>query len=464
MAYVQSVTNTADPTATTIAATLPNPIVAGNCVVVLVSWYIAGSAEVATCADNIGNTYAQVDQAYENQIQVGAQVFLAKNVVAGTPTVTVTLPASRQFRRITVLEYNAVDADPLDQHAVVQSAAAVTGTDGTVSSSITPTVDNCTIVGLLVDSQGSMTIAAGTGFTERTDLTDQQSEDLAQTTAAAITAKWTVSTTHWVVKFVLALKPYTGDPPTGITGTDRGSGSTNTGSQNTLVVTPGSNFSPRSWAVLFVAYDNSGTNGADPFSAITDSAGNVWTSRQNSLNDPGAASAGIAVRVFTSDMSVKKLTTGDTITVSFGGITTVARAWALHEVKPGASRVISYVTGGQASQTSATPSITTGSITSGDIVLAGVGREGNTAPTGDADSSSGTWSAVLGSRVGTTTSGAEIVTQRKVVTGTATQTYNPTFGGTSADGCNVWIQLTEIPAGLHPTERRTPRRRALQRM
>lgn len=231
-----------------------------------------------------------------------------------------------------------------------------------------------------------------------------------------------------------------------LTGTDRGSNATNTGGQSTLAVTPASNFAARSWAVLVVAYDNSGTNGADPFSAISDTKGNTWTSRINALNDPGAASAGIVLRFFTTDQSGGLLTTGDTITVSFGGTTTVARAWALHEVAPGANGQVSYVTGASSTSTTGTPTITTGSITSGDMVIGGIGREGNESPTGDSDTTRGSWSTLLGGRVGTTTSGAQVVTQRKVVTGTGTQTYNPTFGGTSRDGCNGWVQFREIPA------------------
>lgn len=230
-----------------------------------------------------------------------------------------------------------------------------------------------------------------------------------------------------------------------LTGTDRGSNATNTGGQSTLVITPGSNFAARSWAVLCAAYDNSDTNGADPYSSIADSVGNTWTSRINSLNDPGAANAGVALRIFTSDMSVAKLTTGNTITITFT-TTTVARAWALHEVLPGANGKVSYVTGNQETASTATPTITTGSITSGNMVVAAVGREGNEAPTGDGDSSNGSWSSLLGGRVGTTTSGAQVVSQRKVVTGTATQTYNPTFGGTSRDGCEAYVVLAEVAA------------------
>lgn len=234
-----------------------------------------------------------------------------------------------------------------------------------------------------------------------------------------------------------------------LTGTDRGGSATNTGGQSTLVVTPASNFAARSWACLIVAYDNSGASGADPYSSITDSVGNTWTPRRNQRISPGnAANDGQCLRAFTSDMSVAKLTTSDTITVSFGGTTTVARSWALHEILPGANGQVAYVTGAEETATTATPTITTSSITSGDLVIGAVGREGNEAPTGDSDTSNGSWSSVLGGRVGTTTAGSQCVTQRKVVTGTGTQTYNPTFGGTSRDGCEMWVQFRETASSF----------------
>ena len=230
-----------------------------------------------------------------------------------------------------------------------------------------------------------------------------------------------------------------------ISGTDRGSGANNV-SATTLVITPGSTFTGvGALAVLCVSYDNSGTNGADPFASITDSRGNTWTSRVASLIDPGAANAGAATRIFESDMAAGLLTTSDTITISFGAFSVPAKAWALHEVTPSAGYKPVFVQGAQATQTSGTPSITTASITSGNMVIGVVGREGNSTRTGDADTLNGSWSTLLSAGAGTTTSGQEISTQRKVVNASAAQTYNPTYGGTSRDGCNLWAEYTEVP-------------------
>src|ERR1051326_8772503 len=111
-----------------------------------------------------------------------------------------------------------------------------------------------------------------------------------------------------------------------LSGTDRGQNSTNTAGQTSLALSPASNFNAGKMAVLCVAYDNAGSGGSDPFSSISDTKGNTWTPRQNVLNDPGAASAGQCLRIFTTMQDVGTLTTGDTITVSFGSTTVAARS------------------------------------------------------------------------------------------------------------------------------------------
>jgi hypothetical protein len=226
--------------------------------------------------------------------------------------------------------------------------------------------------------------------------------------------------------------------------TARGTGGNSTGATSIAIV-PGSNLAAGTVAVLCISYDNSGSSGADPYSSISDNVGNIWVPRQNSLNDPGAANAGNTGRIFDCAQNVRALTTSDTITISFGSTSVPAKAWALWEVKCSQNNCSTqYITGGQASQTSSTPSITTGSITTDDVVIGCITREQNGTRTDDADSSNGTWSTGQATGFGTTTGGAEIITQYKVVSGTATQTYNPTFGGTSADGCNLWVQYREV--------------------
>lgn len=232
----------------------------------------------------------------------------------------------------------------------------------------------------------------------------------------------------------------------------RGTGARNTGSENTYAITPASNFSGISgaMAVLALAYDNSGTNGADPFSGVTDTNSNTWTSREDELNDPGAANAGVAGRIVTTPMAGGVLDTGDTITAAFGGLTTVARSYALWEVIPQDGYALSFGTGASETSASASPTITTGSLNAGDVLIGAMGREGNDAATADSDTSNGTWTAQQATGVGTTTSGAQIASQGKIILASGTQTYNPTFGS-SRDNVEMWISITQAPATVTVT-------------
>lgn len=227
-----------------------------------------------------------------------------------------------------------------------------------------------------------------------------------------------------------------------LTAANRGSGG-NATAATSITITPGSNFTAGALAVLAISYDNSGTQGADPFTTITDSVGNTWTSRVNSLNDPGAASAGAAMRIFTSTIST--LTTANTITVNFGASTT-AKAWTLTEVASNVSGgVASYLTGAQATGSGTTQTITTSSIAINNFVLGALGQEGNGTRTGDADTTNGTWSTAQATGFGTTTGGMEIISQYKIVTAAGTQTFNPT-ATPLGDWCIGWISVTEVIA------------------
>lgn len=226
-----------------------------------------------------------------------------------------------------------------------------------------------------------------------------------------------------------------------LTATNRGSGGNNTAATS-LAISPGTNLTAGAFAILAVAYDNSGNQGSDPYASISDSVGNTWTSRVNSLNDPGAASAGAALRIFTSTVST--LTTANTITVSFGANNTTAKAWTLIEVTSNATNgSVVYVTGAQATGSGTTQTITTSSIAINDLVFGALGQEGNGTRTGDADTLNGSWSTAQSAGFGTTTGGHEIISQYKIVTAAGTQTYNPT-ATPLGDWAIAWVSVSEV--------------------
>lgn len=217
-----------------------------------------------------------------------------------------------------------------------------------------------------------------------------------------------------------------------LSGTDRGTGGNGTASTS-LTCSPTSNCTAGAMLVLVVAYENSGTAGADPYSSISDNKGNTWTSRQRALYDPAASGAGQVVGIFTCQQNVAALTTGDTITVT---VSSSARwAYALIEVVGGI-----YVQGGAGTGAgTGTPTVTTASITNANMVVGGGGAESADTWAGDADTSHGLWSAHQHTGFGSGNTGVSVTAQYKVVSATATQTYNPTV--TSSNCILAWIEV-----------------------
>lgn len=239
-----------------------------------------------------------------------------------------------------------------------------------------------------------------------------------------------------------------------ITATARGNGNAQA-SSTTLAFSPSGNFASGSWAVLVYAVDNSNTNGTAHTSiTVTDSNGNTWTRRVSALNDPGAADAGVEGAIFTTPMDGGTLTTGSTITITTSTAST-AKACNLWEVIPDGGFSIGYdnAAAGTAQNASAAPSVTTASITSGNIVIAGVfGERGQQTVNDDADSSNGSWSTgqQANSSTGVGVIGVFSGSQYKVVTGTATQTYNPTLNF-ACDLVTGWVSLTQTAGGSDVT-------------
>jgi hypothetical protein len=232
-----------------------------------------------------------------------------------------------------------------------------------------------------------------------------------------------------------------------LTGTDRGTGTHNT-SATSFTLNPGSNFTAGALAVICLAADNSSSGGAtNNITSVTDSLGNAWLALQKPIFDNGTASAGVQGGIFTTNQSAGTLQTGTTITVTFG-TATVAKTWTLMEVTAAAGYQAMVLTGANAAGQAASnaPTVTTGTIAVGDMVIATVAMEAGTTQTltGDADTTNGTWSTAQYAEIGSTTSGSAIGSQRKVQTTTAsTQTFNPTLGLTCDLICS-WISVREI--------------------
>lgn len=211
---------------------------------------------------------------------------------------------------------------------------------------------------------------------------------------------------------------------------------------NLVQINPSSNFTANTFGVLAIAYDNAGTQGADPYTSITDNAGNTWTSRFNGLNDPGAASAGATLRIFSANIA--SLTTVQQITINFSA-TVTAKAWILYEFSSNTSGFTAGFLSANTPTTGSATAVATSSVTvnNGDAILGAVAYEDSGAYTGDSDTINGTWSLPNNPSIGTGTSAMSLAGQYKVVNATGTQTYNITLP-TAADWVAGSIIVTEV--------------------
>lgn len=234
-----------------------------------------------------------------------------------------------------------------------------------------------------------------------------------------------------------------------LTVTDRGTNNVNS-SSTTWVISPTSTIAAGSMGVLCLGFDNAGSGGSTKLlsnATINDSVGNTWTRQLDFIYDPGAANAGVEVGVYTAPITTQ-LTSGGTITITFGTATTAKTAtWS--QVTSGVGSV-SYITGAAScdgctsGQTSGTPTITSTSITVGDVIIGVMNAESTAAVTGDSDATNGSWSTQqTDSSAGTN----RISTQAKVqTTANSTQTFNDSL--TSADWQTAWVQFREVTSSI----------------
>ncbi len=193
VSFVQSASTTNNGGATSIAQAFDDDVTAGDAVLVAVSWDTSATQSVSV-SDTLGNTYTKLDQANDTTNQQALAVFYAVSGSSGADSVTATFGSSSSFRRIAIHEYAGVDpVSPIDAHAIRAMVTGSNTTDGTSTSSITTTGPNRRIFAALVDTSGTTTISPGTGYTEREDVGDLESEDKEQSTAGSVSATWTVN-------------------------------------------------------------------------------------------------------------------------------------------------------------------------------------------------------------------------------------------------------------------------------
>lgn len=217
---------------------------------------------------------------------------------------------------------------------------------------------------------------------------------------------------------------------------DRGT-TANTTAEGSTVVTLTGNVSTGNYLIARVAVDNSGGGGAAPGLSVSGTAGNTWTVLGPALQDPGAASAGMTCFICYAYVTNAPVT-GNTVSFDWTGTPTakaiVLEEWSgIDDTNPIAATAATFI------GATTTPSRTIVPTASGQLVYAALAVEGGTADTytKDSDTTNGSWVLLTRAGAGTTTSGATINGEYKLVTATGTQTYNPTI--TARDWAGIGV-------------------------
>ena len=198
---VQSATNDQynSTTRTSLGVTLGSNVTAGNLVVIIATWQGSGGTRTITSVSD-GNSYSDVGT--EGQDGSGTQRqrwYYYPNHAGGSTTVTVTWSGNVNYCSVTAVELSGAHAStPFDQVVYNAQEPPGTGTDNITSTALTPSTDNCILLGFSQDTinLSTGTFVAGTDFTESIASTTfggflYMLEYYVQTTAASKAATFT---------------------------------------------------------------------------------------------------------------------------------------------------------------------------------------------------------------------------------------------------------------------------------
>ncbi len=174
-----------------------SPIGSGHLMVVWI-WYNTASQSVTTVTDTVGNTYARAVGPTTGTSTMASwrqELWYAKNLAGGSG-VTVNATFSGTFsteKSITAHEYSGADTtSPLD----VTAAAAVSGSNVSTGAQTTTSPNELVFGAALFQASGS----AGSGFTRRSSIANNVSEDKVAATAGSYSAGVTNSSQSVIVQ------------------------------------------------------------------------------------------------------------------------------------------------------------------------------------------------------------------------------------------------------------------------
>ncbi len=231
--FVQVKAATPQTASASVAVAYPAAQTAGNMNIVAVGWNDTTST-VNTVTDTRGNTYT-LAIGPTTGTGLRQSIYYAKNIAAGTNTVTVTFSKAAAFVDVRVLEYSGLDTtNPLDK-----TAGAVGSGTAASSGAATTTAANELIFG--AGMTAAVFTGAGSGFISRIITTPDAdiAEDRTVSATGSYSATATNNTSNWVMQMATfkASGQGGGNPAPTVTSITPSSGTANGGTAITITGT-----------------------------------------------------------------------------------------------------------------------------------------------------------------------------------------------------------------------------------
>jgi RHS repeat-associated protein len=299
---------------------------AGDLIIAEVDW--PSGSNFTSISDSRGNTYIQIGTEHTSTgVGIKSRLYYAKNIAAGSNTVTTVVSGFPAYHELYLHEYSGVDtSNPLDSF----SENANNGTSFT-SGNLTTTGNNELLYGVEIDSSQA---AAASGWTTRSTLDGNVAAEMNASAPGnyAFTGTSSGSFLAWVAAFkamggpsITSLSPTSGTTGTSVTITGTNFGSTQGSSTVTF---NGTNATPTSWSTTQIKAPV--PNGASSGNVVVTVGGQSSTGTHTftvsgtptiSGMSPNMGGVGTAVTITGSNL-------GSTGTVTFNGVTATPWSWS----------------------------------------------------------------------------------------------------------------------------------------
>lgn len=202
MAHVQSFSENGY-SATDTRSRLFTGVVAGNAILVLTRASAGSTNLVSGVSSSVDGAFTQLTD--QNSGLYVLSTWYLENATPGSHTITYTTVGTGKTVRWAIAEYDDVPASGIID---VSADGTFTTTTTPVTSNVTTTGVNRTIISAIATDDAATTIVPAGGETERQEVNDRfQFQDEFAATAGSHGASWTLGATQPGVYAILALKP-----------------------------------------------------------------------------------------------------------------------------------------------------------------------------------------------------------------------------------------------------------------